>query len=106
MARYIDAEKAVMTALSLTRLYDSDYQRGFYDGMDRTLEIIADEPTADVAEVKRGEWIYEPRTFNCNAAFKCSACGHREYEHDRKTKYCPNCGALNKGEGGKQDECD
>jgi hypothetical protein len=64
-------------------------------------------PTADVAEVKHGEWkpivtqdsyLEPPYCDTC----KCSVC---EYEIDVSEtvyKYCPNCGA--KMDGGKNDK--
>lgn len=82
------------------KLIDADKLLGlmndpmFKEGFRETMKIIIkNTPTVDAVPVVRGEWIYEPRTFNCNSAFKCSNCGHREYEHDRKTLYCPDCGA-------------
>lgn len=45
-------------------------------------------PTADVQEVRYGEWRPDDYEYN-----HCSECG---YEHDTReyvTPYCPNCGA-------------
>lgn len=58
--------------------------------------------TADVAEVKHGEWVYDytseciPGT-DATLDYKCSECGDRSAE---EYKYCPNCGA--KMDGGKK----
>lgn len=45
-------------------------------------------PTADVVEVKRGEWI-EGKTLE-----KCSVCGKKGFPD---WHYCPNCGARMDG---------
>lgn len=45
-------------------------------------------PAADVAEVRRGEWIsLEPEI----GLFECSLCEHKILR--AKCNYCPNCGA-------------
>ena len=66
--------------------------------------LITKQPTADVQEVKHGQWIL-PRKKGCvtydEVAFKeCSECG--EVTFLAKTKYsqmnyCPNCGARMDG---------
>ena len=75
-------------------------------GYNKVINRIKSAPTADVVEVRHGEWV------DC----KCSACGEvsptirfNEWEMDYqivKSPYCPNCGAKmdGKGEGdGKTD---
>jgi hypothetical protein len=96
--RLIDADK-VGKVLTFRGESIGDYNIGVKEGLDVSRQVVENAPTIDAAPVVRGEWIYEPRTFNCNPAFKCSNCGHREYEHDRKTLYCPNCGAKMESEG-------
>lgn len=60
-------------------------------------EIIDDTPTADVQEVKHGEWITQNLKYN----HMCSICEHSAfYSIDGVLcNYCPNCGA--KMDGGK-----
>lgn len=65
------------------------------------IKAIQEAPTADVAEVKRGEWIKQ------NGLYSCSVCGKTcPYEVSADLveywtcHYCPNCGA--KMDGGKQ----
>lgn len=51
------------------------------------LEIISNQPTADVQEVRHGEWLEDDYGY-C----RCSNC---RYEHDSPeciTPYCPECG--------------
>ena len=55
-------------------------------------QIIDDAPTADVEEVKRGEWLWDTED-----KYKCSCC-HYETRVDEvmglpRYKYCPFCGA-------------
>lgn len=47
--------------------------------------------TADVAEVKRGEWERMINPYGELEGFMCE-CGHQS---QAATNYCPNCGALN-----------
>lgn len=69
------------------------------DGFEFETEIaykfnIDDAPTADVAPVIHGEWIYDHW-----CEFKCSNCGHwsNSQPYKGREKYCPNCGVKMKG---------
>ena len=86
MARYIDADKVK------AYLHEEDFntpderwkpEREFAKMIDAT-------PTADVVEVRHGEWeqhrLRNPR---------CSLCNSYNIE---KSRYCPNCGARMDGE--------
>ena len=59
--------------------------------------IIENIPTADVEEVKHGEWIYEVKYY------KCSICAGKRFNLLLGTdaEYCPYCGA--KMDGGKEE---
>lgn len=46
---------------------------------------VAEIPTADVVERKKGNWIYS-----------CSVCNY--YSGTKRTNFCPNCGADMRGE--------
>ena len=80
MPRYIDADA----------LADSMLKPGIWDGLNNqtsALTLVKAAPTADVAPVRRGEWIDEG-----NGLYSCSLCDildHREPKHN----FCPNCGA-------------
>lgn len=56
--------------------------------------IVADCPTANVAEVKRGRWISQEYMSEIDSfiytEYKCSNCGEIS---KKKSNYCPNCGA-------------
>ena len=49
-------------------------------------------PSADVVEVKHGEWISE-----CEPHYECSEC-HHWFHLYQFMNYCPNCGAKMDGE--------
>ena len=62
-------------------------------GINRVGSAIASQPTADVVEVKHGEWIngrYNDWKDNVYEEM-CSVCGRYSQEYGRG--YCPNCGA-------------
>ena len=86
MARYIDAEDF----LDLFYVASIGQDKEFI----KTVEmVIADTPTADVVEVKHGEWVYDHW-----CEFKCSICGHYSNTNPRgQENFCPNCGADMRG---------
>ena len=92
--RYIDAEQIVSKLFSVTITTDL-YGQGMSAGIDQALRIIKEQPTADVAEVKHGEWICLEAEIGY---FACSECDHRILRAE--CNYCPNCGA--KMDGGKK----
>ena len=92
MARYIDADK----------LYDditiSPYCTGgaVYDA-DDVINTIRRQPTADVVEVKHGEWL--PQLLSGERVWCCSKC---KTLGSPRWLWCPVCGA--KMDGGEK-EC-
>lgn len=61
------------------------------------LEIIENQPAADVQEVKHGKWKpYWDSEWQQPASSECSICKHRQII---ETNYCSKCGA--KMDGGK-----
>ncbi len=82
MKRYIDADA----------LLKEDFTDSWVDIADQTVfdKIISLVPTADVVEVKHGEWIdRDEKTW-------CSLCGKSNKQY--KPPYCPHCGAKMDGE--------
>ena len=68
--------------------------------------LIEKKPTADVVEVKHGEWHL---LYNCaNEGVYCSVCHKKVYKTDYanqkiKSPFCPNCGAkMDKKEGAEE----
>lgn len=103
MSRYIDAEKLkekLDDFISMSQTY-TEYDCGYDDCFTAIQDTLADIPTADVAEVKHGEWkIEEYKNHlnvvcpNCNKEFYVYKQG--QYRIDR-SNYCPNCGARMDG---------
>lgn len=53
-----------------------------------TVDDIINEPAADAAPVRYGEWIADDYAYN-----RCSVCGWEWDDREYVTPYCPNCGA-------------
>jgi formylmethanofuran dehydrogenase subunit E len=65
------------------------------------LNAIDNMPSADVVEVKHGEWKEEPSIFPNNPFVRCSECGEEALLDENgvaKSNFCPNCGADMRGE--------
>lgn len=91
MSRYIDADE-LMEIFKILK-WDASYS------------IVHGVPTADVVEVKHGEW--KPKTpLSKSYRFVCSVCGGTAYycsgscasvrnnvKNVCRYNYCPNCGA-------------
>lgn len=88
MAEYIDREATIKKIHekqdeSSTGLEDVTYYRA--------IQIIREQPTADLQPVKRGRWI----EVDYGMFFECSECGNiSEFEHN----FCDNCGARMDGD--------
>lgn len=94
MARYIDADE----------LYDEISDNYELDGImtvKNALDFIDEQPTADVAPVKRGKWIATEYRGIRSSWFYEKSCSHcKAYTHidaDDVYYYCPNCGAKMEG---------
>lgn len=90
MARYVDIECDSVTEVINRRAFKS---------RDDIQDFLDNIPTADVHEVKHGEWLPDYETFtDCNGfesepiqtGWVCSVCDRQE---SRKEPYC-HCGAL------------
>ncbi len=99
MSRYIDAD--AFETFGYTRpigKYDFD------DGVEFVLNKIDEQPTADVRENVRGEWIgagYDGYAdgYPVFYEWECSACGCTVEDEEPTWNFCPNCGAdMRKGE--------
>ena len=86
--RYIDADK-------LQQAYKEIH------GGKRSL-LIDTEPTADVRENVRGEWIEDKKAEQehqliFHKVWTCSQCGERQCR-PKGSNFCPNCGADMRGD--------
>ena len=95
MSRYIDADK-----LKEKKVYSAERHENVVP-----VAEIDWQPTADVVEVKHGEWkpyneYYDDEYSECNVrrVWACSICGRLE---EYKESYC-NCGAKMDGERRRQ----
>ena len=52
-------------------------------------KLLDTVPTADVQEVRHGDWIKSKNER------KCSLCGYFYFTNTKSFNYCPNCGAKN-----------
>lgn len=87
--------------------YNDDVNKGITEGLKLAIKNIKRFPTADVVEVRHGEWKDDNRLTH-SAKFRCSVCDGLAYfpqpTRDKTWKrccpykYCPNCGAKMDGE--------
>ena len=97
MAEYKDVEllkKQIddfKRAVNSVKPMNSDYLTGYISALSVVEGEIAKQPTADVAPVRHGHWIYE------NFYTHCSVCGkmaiYDKYGQEVESDYCPRCGA-------------
>jgi DNA-directed RNA polymerase subunit RPC12/RpoP len=110
MSRYIDADALLERILKLRVSTDDLYGMGITRGIERAETAIEMQPTADVVEVRHGEW----RTaieYNESRVTECSAC-HKEFYFMKKGQlnidkmnFCPNCGAKMDGRREENEQC-
>lgn len=91
MTDYIKREDVIALAWDVT--YKNEWHMHEHDEV-VSVSDIAEIPSADVVERKRGKWI-DPADLIC---YKCTACGdyaNQGYGLDEPIfwDYCPNCGA-------------
>lgn len=106
MAKYIEREKVLGVINELQRVCATEVPENKADIYDDVFEEVYGEmqriPAADVQEVKHGEWRQEYRSGReINEGFVSSCC---DMWNERKTDYCPNCGAKMDGKDGKQND--
>ncbi|MGN1418509.1 MAG: hypothetical protein ACI4W6_04205, partial [Acutalibacteraceae bacterium] len=75
-----------------------DYGDCVQEGFEHAVEIIENQPAADVAEVRHGKWILENDLGNGMADYKCSVCDYDDtfciaLIQRNFYKYCTCCGA-------------
>lgn len=104
MSRYIgvDMLRTVTDNFRFLHTGNYDYDSGFGDCVSRIESLMRNYSTADVTEVKHGEWTKD----DSDGCF-CSFCGwYTDYDYDYVTNngldnddfiYCSHCGARMDG---------
>lgn len=114
MAEYIERvkliEKIANTPFGLNCTGESDdYKEGVLRGLvakqNNVIDMIKDQPVADVAPVVHGKWILRGKWLRCSQCDEKALLketgetgGFHEYEQVR-SDYCPMCGAKMDLEG-------
>ena len=95
MARYIDAD-AIIEFIDLGH-YRNPLELCYSEQY--VVDMIESRPTADVVEVKHGEWqVYYDEDSPQDGIWKCSICSYiRLIDDISPTSFCPNCGADMRG---------
>ena len=83
MARYIDADKFAEAICKFPAIDEN--------AANAVISLLHRQPTADVEEVVRGEWLRQ----NGGFFFLCSNCGKAAAT---KGNFCHNCGAKMEGQ--------
>lgn len=96
MRRYIDVTELSKQISDFKRAVNSpnsDYLTGYLCALSVTEGMIAGTPSADVVEVRHGEW----REVNDKyPRYVCTVCNH--LFNNKNYNYCPYCGAKMDGE--------
>lgn len=107
MAEYIEKEALVRILRAKAEMGRSSGYGVCFDNAAKMIELL---PAADVAPVKRGEWVWNPNGMDWGlGAWECSECACRNNNLAMNSKmnplvfsgskYCPNCGAKMDLEG-------
>lgn len=86
---YIDKEIAIKIAVKNAKCKNQ------FDAIE-LVEAMEDIPTADVVEVKQGEWKLHP-----DGSGTCSCCNRTQksvWDYDNAQNFCGHCGADMRGE--------
>ncbi len=69
MSNYID-RNILLEELNEIQIEGDEY----YKGLGRAKQIVYDQPTVDVEEVRHGKWIYRGHNGKMEHVFECSVC--------------------------------
>ncbi len=97
MSNYID-RNILLEELNEMQIEGDEY----YQGLGRAKQIVCDQPTVDVEEVRRGKWIYCGHHEMMRHVFQCSVCGRWMFTNSpecvvEEYPYC-HCGAKMMGD--------
>lgn len=96
MARYINADNLIneLSAVCMP-IYEKGIT-GILGDNSSIADIINEQPTADVQEVKHGYWQNKYRSGTTIKEGVVSSCC--DMWNNRKSQFCPNCGARMDGD--------
>lgn len=96
MARYIDADNLISElSAACMPIYEKGIT-GILGDNSSIADIINEQPTADVQEVKHGYWQNKYRSGTTIKEGVVSSCC--DMWNNRKSQFCPNCGARMDGD--------
>ena len=94
MSRYIDADSITEELRAWQEAMKKRGNETMAEDYEHCIDLIHQEPTADVRENVRGEWLHDEVTMNGNTVYtpnaKCSICDCYVFQ---ESNFCPNCGA-------------
>lgn len=99
MARYIDADKFKYSLELSIKSWSRDFNSKaptITTTYKEVLHRLENMKTADVVEVKRGEWMLHP-----DGSGTCSCCNRTQksvWDYDNAQNFCGHCGADMRGE--------
>lgn len=105
MKKYIDADIVNLKLKQICDNRNTSYGIQFGGRAKDFAQLTDDIPSADVAEVRHGEWKIEEYKNHLNVV--CSNCNKEFYVYKQgqyridRSNYCPNCGVKM----GKGQEC-
>ena len=98
MAEYIERESVIKELKKQGNYCFSLGRTARAGGLYNAADIVEYATSADVVEVRHGEWVKDTRIADVCAEYRCSFCGFMYCEADPKYppyKYCPECGSKN-----------
>lgn len=96
MAKYIDADNLINElSAACMPIYEKGIT-GILGDNSSIADIINEQPTADVQEVKHGYWQNKYRSGTTIKEGVVSSCC--DMWNNRKSQFCPNCGARMDGD--------
>lgn len=104
MAEYIKKEDALAREyLGYTRCSETDWQKGYWAGVDDICHHVKSLTAADVVEVAHSEWaIIEFNKEEGLVTVECKNCGAaftiEMPDYGLSYNFCPSCGAEMSGE--------
>ena len=94
MAEYIDREAALFAVAGVKSHIkgNDDWNTGYRDALQAIGEMLQAFPSADVAEVVHGKWVFDFELDGYNF-YTCSVCGRQEnlLAKESTAEYFPYC---------------